>query len=45
LRQDNAGYRLALIDMAQSWLALANRVEKNKALFALYRVPDSKWFH
>jgi hypothetical protein len=44
-RQDNAGYRLALIDMAQSWLALADRVEKNKTQFAPYRAPDSKWFH
>jgi hypothetical protein len=42
---ENAGDRLALIDMAHSWLAFANRVERNKSLFALYEVPDSKWFH
>jgi hypothetical protein len=40
--QDNAGDRLTLIDMAQTWLALADCVGKNECLFV---VPDSKWRH
>jgi hypothetical protein len=44
-QQDNAGDKLALIDMAQAWVALADYVEKNESLFALYDAPDSEWLH
>jgi len=34
--QRRAGDRLALIDMAQAWAALAEQAEKNEALLAAY---------
>jgi hypothetical protein len=32
-RQDNAGDKLALINMAQAWVNLAEQAEKNDAAF------------
>jgi hypothetical protein len=40
-RQDNAGDKLALVNMAQAWVALAEHMEKNESLFALYEALDS----
>jgi hypothetical protein len=44
-QQDDAGHKLALINLAQTWLALADYVEKNESPFALYETPPSKWRH
>jgi hypothetical protein len=39
-RQECAGDRLALINMAQAWVALAELTEKIESLFLKYGVPD-----
>ena len=31
--------KLMLLDMAQAWLALAEQVEKNELLFAIFETP------
>jgi hypothetical protein len=41
-RQEDAGEKLALLDMAQSWMALAEQAEKNEALFVVYETPVPK---
>jgi hypothetical protein len=38
-RQDSAGDKLALIDMAQAWVNLAERTEKNEADFEADETP------
>lgn len=35
-----AGDRLALINMAQAWAALAEQTEKNEALLSGYEIPE-----
>jgi hypothetical protein len=42
-QQKNATDKLALIDMAQTWLALADYVKKN--LLALNEAPNSRQYH
>jgi hypothetical protein len=39
-QQDNVGDRLALVDMAEAWASLADCVEKNEAMFALFGPQD-----
>lgn len=36
--QHSAGDRLALINMAQAWAALADQIVNNEALFAVYEL-------
>jgi hypothetical protein len=38
-RQDNAGDKLALINMAQAWVNLAEQAEKNEPAFVAYETP------
>jgi hypothetical protein len=33
--------RLALLDMAQAWIALAKQAEKNERLAVVYETPDA----
>jgi hypothetical protein len=42
-QQNNVTDKLALIDMAETWLALANCAKKN--LLALPELPDSRQYH
>jgi hypothetical protein len=44
-QQDNADDKLALIEMAQTWLALADRVEGKESLLGLPEVPGSELYH
>lgn len=39
-RQDNAGDKLALINMAQAWVSLAEQTEKNEPAFETYETPS-----
>jgi hypothetical protein len=39
-RQESADEKLALIGMAQAWVALAEQAEKNESLFTVYETPD-----
>ncbi len=34
--QENANEKLALIDMARAWIALAEQAEKNESLFVVH---------
>jgi hypothetical protein len=38
-KQENANEKLALIDMAQAWIALAEQAERNETLFLVYETP------
>jgi hypothetical protein len=38
-RQDSAGDKLALINMAQAWVSLAEQSEKDTSPFAAYETP------
>jgi len=40
--QENANEKLALIDMTQAWIALAELAEKNESLFVAHETPNSK---
>lgn len=40
-RQEDAAERLALIDMAQAWIALAEQAQKNETLFVVYETPGN----
>ena len=44
-QQDNTGDRLILIDMAQAWATLADCVEKNEPVFALFEASDAERHH
>jgi hypothetical protein len=40
-KQENANERLALVDMAQAWIALADQAEKNQAFPVVYETPPA----
>jgi adenosyl cobinamide kinase/adenosyl cobinamide phosphate guanylyltransferase len=40
-RLENSAERVALVDMAQAWVALADQAEKNQALPIVYETPPS----
>jgi hypothetical protein len=39
-RQEHAGERLALIDMAQAWIVLAEQAERNQLYPIVYGAPS-----
>jgi hypothetical protein len=41
-RQDSAGDKLALVNMAQAWVNLAEQTEKNEPAFASHETPAPK---
>ncbi len=41
-QQDDAGDRLILVDMAQTWATLADYAEKNEPVFALFEASDAE---
>jgi hypothetical protein len=41
-RQEDASEKLALFDMAQSWMALAEQAEKNDGLVVVCETPEPK---
>lgn len=40
-KQENAGEKLALIDMAQAWVSLADQAERNQAFPIVYETPPT----
>jgi hypothetical protein len=38
-KQENATEKLALLDMAQAWIALVEQAEKNEKFFLVYETP------
>jgi hypothetical protein len=38
-RQDRAGDKLALVNMAQAWVSLAEQTEKNEPAFVAHETP------
>ena len=41
-RQETAGEKLALIDIAHAWSSLAEQAERNEALVVVYQTPEPK---
>lgn len=39
--QEHAREKLALIDMAQAWIALAEQTEKDESLSVVHETPES----
>ncbi len=40
--QDDPNQRLALVDMARAWIALAEQAEKNQAFPIVYETPSAQ---